>query len=40
MNAVPTSLVRVLNGVMLKMVNVLKAIEASKGDEHLSADNN
>jgi len=40
MNAVPTSLVRVLNGVMLKMLNVLKAIEAGKGNEQLSADNN
>ncbi|MDB9822095.1 50S ribosomal protein L10 [Deltaproteobacteria bacterium] len=33
MHAVPTSLVRVLNGVMLKMLNVLKAIESSKDKE-------
>lgn len=34
MNAVPTSLVRVLNGVMVNMLNVLKAIEASKNDQN------
>ena len=39
MNAVPTSLVRVLNGIMLKMVIVLKAIETSKRNEKLPADN-
>lgn len=39
MNAVPTSLVRVLNGVMLKMMHVLKAIENKKANEHLSTDN-
>jgi large subunit ribosomal protein L10 len=39
MNAVPTSLVRVLNGVMLKMMYVLKAIENKKANEHLSTDN-
>ena len=33
MNAVPTSLVRVLNGVMVNMLNVLKAIETSKANE-------
>jgi large subunit ribosomal protein L10 len=33
MHAVPTSLVRVLNGIMLKMMNVLKAIEANKAKE-------
>jgi large subunit ribosomal protein L10 len=31
MHAVPTSLVRALNGVMLNLLNVLKAIEAGKG---------
>ena len=30
MQAVPTSLVRVLNGVMVKLLNVFKAIEAQK----------
>lgn len=30
MQAVPTSLVRVLNGVVVNLLNVLKAIEASK----------
>ena len=39
MNAVPTSLVRVLNGVMLKMMYVFKAIENKKANEHLSTDN-
>jgi large subunit ribosomal protein L10 len=39
MNAVPTSLVRVLNGVMLKMMYVLKAIENKKANEHISTDN-
>jgi large subunit ribosomal protein L10 len=39
MNAVPTSLVRVLNGVMLKMMYVLQAIENKKANEHLSTDN-
>lgn len=39
MNAVPTSLVSVLNGIILKMVNVLKAIETSKGNEKSPADN-
>ncbi len=39
MNAVPTSLVRVLNGVMLKMMYVLQAIENKKTNEHLSTDN-
>ena len=38
MNAVPISLVSVLNGIMLKMMNVLKAIETNKGNEKLSAD--
>jgi len=32
MNAVPTSLARVLNGVVAKMLNVLKAIEHQKGE--------
>lgn len=39
MNAVPTSLVRVLDEIVLKMMNVLKAIETKKGNEHLSTDN-
>ena len=33
MQAVPTSFVRVLNGVMANLLNVLKAIESSKGIE-------
>lgn len=33
MQAVPTSLVRVLNGTMVKLLNVLKAVEGKKGDE-------
>ena len=33
MQAVPTSLVRALNGVILNMIYVLKAIETSKGRE-------
>ena len=33
MHAVPTSLVRVLNGTLVKLLNVLKAIEGKKGDE-------
>ena len=33
MQAVPTSLVRVLNGTVVKLLNVLKAIEDKKGDE-------
>lgn len=39
MNAVPTSLVRVLNGVMVNMLNVLKAIEANKSEEPQVEDN-
>jgi large subunit ribosomal protein L10 len=39
MNAVPTSLVRVLNGVMVNMLNVLKAIEAGRSDETQVANN-
>ena len=33
MQAVPTSLVRVLNDVTVNLLNVLKAIESSKGNE-------
>lgn len=33
MNAVPASFVRVLNGVMVNFLNVLKAIEAQRGDQ-------
>lgn len=33
MQAVPSSLVRALNGIMVNMINVLKAIEAKKGNE-------
>jgi large subunit ribosomal protein L10 len=33
MQAVPTSLVRALNGVMVNLINVLKAIETNKGKE-------
>jgi len=33
MQEVPTSFVRVLNGVILNLMNVLKAIENSKGNE-------
>lgn len=33
MQAVPTSLVRVLNGTLVKLLNVIKAIEDKKGDE-------
>ncbi|MFC1820027.1 50S ribosomal protein L10, partial [Thermodesulfobacteriota bacterium] len=40
MQAVPTSFVRVLNGVMINLLNVLKAIESCKGDEQQVADNN
>ena len=39
MNAVPTSLVRVLNGVIVNMLNVLKSIEASKSGESQVTDN-
>ena len=39
MQAVPTSLVRVLNGVIVKMLNVLKAIEASKDSEQIAPGN-
>jgi large subunit ribosomal protein L10 len=39
MHAVPTSFVRVLNGVTVKMLNVLKAIEADKSGEQQVADN-
>lgn len=34
MQAVPTSLVRVLNGVLANLLNVLKAIEASKNGDN------
>ena len=40
MQAVPTSLVRALNGVMINLLNVLKAIESCKGQEQQVADNN
>ena len=33
MQAVPTSLARVLNGIIVNLLNVLKAIEASKDNE-------
>ena len=33
MQAVPTSLVRVMNGVLVNFLNVLKAIETEKSDE-------
>jgi large subunit ribosomal protein L10 len=33
MHAVPTSLVRVLNGITVNLLNVLKAIESQKGEE-------
>ena len=33
MQAVPTSFVRVINGVMVNLLNVLKAIEGQKGEE-------
>lgn len=40
MNAVPTSLVRVLNGVAVNLLNVLKAIESSRGVEQQASKNN
>jgi len=33
MQAVPTSFVRVLNGAMVNLLNVLKAVEGQKGDK-------
>ena len=33
MHAVPTSLVRVLNGITINLLNVLKAIESQKDEE-------
>ncbi|MBW2610383.1 MAG: 50S ribosomal protein L10 [Deltaproteobacteria bacterium] len=40
MQAVPTSLARALNGVILNLLNVLKAIESNKGNEQQVPENN
>ncbi|MFC1867007.1 50S ribosomal protein L10 [Thermodesulfobacteriota bacterium] len=40
MHAVPTSLVRVLNGVTVNLLNVLRAIGSGKGGEQQVSDSN